>query len=61
VSYSLGGFQLGESYFMPFVPPVACSFQFLVPNPTVVLQIVQTIADLFEKREFLFDDSHIKP
>jgi hypothetical protein len=46
---------------MLFVPPLACPLQFLVANSAVVFQIVQTVADLFEERELLLDDSHVEP
>jgi hypothetical protein len=46
---------------MLFVPPLARPLQFLVAKPAVVFQIVQTVTDLFKEREFLLDDSHVKP
>jgi hypothetical protein len=46
---------------MLFVPPLARPLQFLVANPAVVFQIVQTVTDLFKEREFLLDDSHMEP
>lgn len=61
VSNSLRGFQLGKSYFMLFVPPLARPLQRLVANPAVLFQIAQTVADLFEQRKFLLDDSYVKP
>jgi hypothetical protein len=57
----LSGFQLGESYLMLFMPPMTGPLQLLVPNPAVVFQIVQTVADLFQEWELLLDDSHVKP
>lgn len=46
---------------MLFVPPLTLPLQFLVANPAIVFQIVQTVADLFEERELLLDDSHVEP